>query len=66
MKIHDKIHDVSTNLGKNLLLTLLLHVSLSRNALSLSKNRKNIKKIEEEYLKNQRKAIYFVESVPFA
>jgi len=59
MKIHDKIHDVSTNLGKNLLLTLLLHVSLS-------KNRKNIKKIEEEYLKNQRKAIYFVESVPFA
>jgi len=31
-----KIHDVSTNLGKNPLLTLLLHVSLSRNAPSLS------------------------------
>jgi len=50
MKIHDKIHDDSTNLGKNPLLTLLLHVSLSRNALSLSlsKNQKNIKKNEEE------------------
>jgi len=46
MKIHDKIHDFSTNLGKNPLLTLLLHVSLSRNALSLSKNRKNIKNNE--------------------
>jgi len=42
MKIHDKTHDFSTNLGKNALLTLLLHVSLSRNAplLSLSKNQK--------------------------
>jgi len=46
-----KIHDVSTNVEKNPLLTILLHVSLSRNALSLSKNRKNIKKNEEEYLK---------------
>ena len=52
MKIHNKIHDVSTNLGKN--------------PLSLSKNRKNIKKNEEESLKNQRKAIYFAKSVPFA
>jgi len=43
MKIHDKIHDVSTNLGKNPLLTLLLHMSLS-----ISKNRKNIKKNEED------------------
>jgi hypothetical protein len=66
MKIHDKIHDVSTNLGKNPLLTLLLHVSLSRNVLSLSKNQKNSKKNEEEYLKNGRKAIYFVESVNLA
>ena len=48
MKIHDKIHDVSTNLGKNPLLTLLLCVSLSRNAFSLSKNWKNSKKNEED------------------
>jgi len=41
-----KIHDFSTNPGRNPLLTLLLHVSLSRNALSLSKNRKNIKNNE--------------------
>ncbi|AES80116.1 hypothetical protein MTR_7g076780 [Medicago truncatula] len=34
MKIHDKIHNFSTNLGKNPLLTLLLHVSLSRNFFS--------------------------------
>jgi len=63
-----KIHDVSTNLGKNPLLTLLLHVSLSRNvpSLSLSKSRKNIKKNEEESLKNERKAIYFAEFVPLA
>jgi len=47
MKIHDKIHDFSTNLGKNPLLTFFLHVSLSRNALSLSlKIEKNLKNNE--------------------
>jgi len=68
MEENMKIHDVSTNLGKNPLLTLLLHVSLSRNvpSLSLSKSRKNIKKNEEESLKNERKAIYFAEFVPLA
>jgi len=57
MKIHDKIHDVLTNLGKNPLLTLLLHVSLSRNSpsLSLSKNHKNIKKNEENSPKMREK-----------
>jgi len=35
MEENMKIHDFSTNLGKNPLLTLSLHVSLSRNALSL-------------------------------
>jgi len=54
-----KIHDVSTNVEKNPLLTILLHVSLSRNALSLSKNRKNIKKNEEEYLKKWEKSYLF-------
>jgi len=53
-----KIHDFSTNPGRNPLLTLLLHVSLSRNALSLSKNRKKCQKQSIEYLKNERKAIY--------
>jgi len=50
MKIHDKIHDVSTNLEKNPLLTLLLHVSLSRNALSLKigKIAKRMKKIPQK------------------
>jgi len=49
MKIHDKIHDFSTNLGKNPLLTLLFHVVLSINSLSLSlkigKIAKRMKKI---------------------
>ena len=47
MKIHGKIHDVSTNLGKNPLLTLLLHVFLSRNAISLK-----IGKMSKEMKKN--------------
>jgi len=55
MKINDKIHDFSTNLGKNPLLTLLLHVVLSRNVLSLSKNRKNSKKNEEDSPKMREK-----------
>jgi hypothetical protein len=37
MKIHDKIHDFSTNLGKNPLLRLLLHVSLSLKIGKISK-----------------------------
>jgi len=39
---------------------------LSLEMSSLSKNRKNIKKNEEEFLKNERKAIHFAEYVPFA
>jgi len=59
MKIHDKIHDLTTNLGKNPLLTLLLHVSLSRNALSLSKNReKKNQKQSMDSLEREEKSIY--------
>ena len=44
MEENMKIHDFSTNLGRNPLLTLLLHVSLSRIALSLSLKIKKISK----------------------
>ena len=47
MKIYDKIHDFSTNLGKNPHLTLLLHVVLSRNALSLLKIGKTTKRMKK-------------------
>ena len=42
-RFHAKIHDVSTNLGKNLLLTPLLCVSLTRNAILSLKPEKWIK-----------------------
>ena len=62
MKIHDKIQDFSTNLGKNPLLTLLLHVSLSKNVLSLYKSEK-YQKQRMGFSKNERNAIYMAESV---
>jgi len=43
-----------------------MFLSLEMPPLSLSKSRKNIKKNEEKYLKNERKAIYFAEVVTFA
>jgi len=61
MKIRDKIHDSSTNLGKNPLLTLLLHVVLFRNAPSLSKNQKNSKKNEEDPPKMREKLFIWLE-----
>jgi len=57
-RFHAKIHDISTNLGKNILLTPLLCVSLTRNVIFLSLKTRKCNKTVKRFKGKREKAIY--------